>query len=88
MEKRLIVLYGNSVIVGTLGASLRRSNQYKVVPLLPSQQSELETTAPDVVVFDLEAARPEVAFSMLESHPGLMLIGISPDCGSYPHRIC
>jgi len=79
MEKRLVVLYGNSVIVGTVGASLRRSNQYKVVPILPSQQSELEAMAPDVVVFDLESARPEVAFSMLESHPGLKLVGISPD---------
>jgi hypothetical protein len=47
--------------------------------MLPSQQSELEATAPDVVVFDLEATRPEVAFSMLESRPGLKLIGISPD---------
>ena len=79
MEKRLIVLYGNSVIVGTVGASLRRSHQYEVVPMLPSQQNELETAAPDVVVFDLEAARPEAAFSMLENRPGLKLIGISPD---------
>ena len=79
MEKRLIVLYGNSVIVGSVGASLRRSRQYKVVPMLPSQQSELEATEPDVVVFDLDAAPPEAAFSMLESRPGLKLIGISPD---------
>ncbi len=79
MEKRLIVLYGNSVIVGTVGASLQRSHQYKVVPMLPSQQNELEATAPDVVVFDLEAARPEAAFSMLETRPDLKLIGISPD---------
>jgi len=79
MEKRLIVLYGNSVIVGTVGASLRRSPQYKVVPMLPSQQSDLEAAEPDVVVFDLDAPRPEAAFSMLESRPGLKLIGISPD---------
>ena len=79
MEKRLVVLYGNSVIVGTVGASLRRSHQYKVVPLLSSQQSELEATAPDVVVFDLEADRPEAVFSLLENRPGLKLIGISPD---------
>jgi hypothetical protein len=79
MDKRLIVLYGNSVIIGTVGASLRRSQRYKVVPMLPSQQSELEATAPDVVVFDLDATRPEAAFSMLESRPDLKLIGISPD---------
>ena len=35
--------------------------------------------APDVVVFDLEATRPEAAFSLLERCPSLKLIGISPD---------
>jgi len=79
MEKRLIVLYGNSVIVGTVGASLRRLPQYEVVSLPAAQQNELELTAPDVVVFDLDGGRPEAAFSMLESHPGLKLVGISPD---------
>jgi hypothetical protein len=79
MEKRRIVLYGTSVIVGTVGANLRRSPKYEVFSLFPAQQSELEVMAPDVVLFDLEAVRPKAAFSLLESHPGLMLVGISPD---------
>jgi hypothetical protein len=79
MEKRQVVLYGNSVIVGTLGASLQQLPQYEVTPLLPTQQNELESLAPDVVLFDLEAARPEAAFSVLEKRPGMILIGISPD---------
>lgn len=79
MKKRQVVLYGNSVIVGTVGASLRLSHDYEVIPLLPAQQNELEAMTPNVVLFDLEAARPEVAFSLLETCPGMMLIGISPD---------
>ena len=80
MEKRRrIVLYGNSLVVGTVGASLRRLPQYEVVSLPMAQQNELEATAPDVVLFDLEAARPEAAFSLLERCPGLLVIGISPD---------
>ncbi len=79
MEKRRIVLYGTSVIVGTIGASLRRSSRYKVIPLLPDQPNELENLAPDVVLFDLDAAHPVAAFSLLEKLPGLLLVGISPD---------
>ncbi len=79
MNKRRIVLYGTSIIVSTVGASLQRSPQYEVVTLSPAQQSKLETMAPDVVLFDLEGARPEAAFKLLENHPGLMLLGISPD---------
>ena len=80
MEKRRrIVLFGNSLVVGTVGASLRRLPQYEVVSLPTAQQNELEATAPDVVLFDLEAARPEAAFSLLERRPGLLVIGVSPD---------
>ena len=79
MKKRQIVLYGTSIIVGTVGASLQQLPQYEVIPLLPAQQNELEVMAPDVVIFDLEATRPEEAFSLLETCPGMMLIGISPD---------
>jgi len=79
MKKRQVILYGNSVIVGTVGASLRLSPGYEVVSLLPAQQNDLKAMAPSVVLFDLEAARPEVAFSLLETCPGMMLIGVSPD---------
>ncbi len=82
MEKmRRIVLYGNSVILGTVGASLRRFSQYEVVSVSPAsaQDSYLESLAPDVILFDLEATSPQAAFSLLESRQGLLLIGVSPD---------
>ena len=78
---RRIFLYGNSVILGTLGTSLRRNPQFEVTTLAPPlpRGSELQALNPDVVVFDLESARPESAFSLLETSPKLLLIGISPD---------
>ncbi len=82
MEKtRRIFLYGNSVILGTMAASLQRSSQYEIAILIPPLPGEKELAAlqPDVVIFDLEGARPEAAFSLLQTYPQLMLIGISPD---------
>lgn len=34
---------------------------------------------PDVIFFDLESPCPTAAFSLLETHPQLFLLGISPD---------
>jgi hypothetical protein len=79
MGKRRIVLYGNSVIIGAFDCSLRQSSRYEVLSLPPAHEDELAALAPDVVLFDLEASRPEAAFGMLERHPGLMLIGVGPD---------
>ena len=79
MEKRRIVLYGNSIIIGSIGVSLKQSNQFEVIPILPAQQNEMEALKPNAVLFDLEAARPEAAFTMLEKRPDMKLIGVSPD---------
>jgi hypothetical protein len=81
MAIRRIYLYGNSVILGTLEASLRRYSQCEVtvlVPPLPGSQ-ELATLKPDVVIFDLQTAQTEAVFSLLEGCPGLLLIGVNPD---------
>lgn len=81
MEKRLVVLYGNSIILGTLGASLRHYPHLEVIPLIEPFPTglELEAMDPDVIIFDLEATHPEGLFSLLESRPGLSLIGVDPD---------
>lgn len=78
---RRICLYGNSVILGTLGASLRRCSQFDVTTLMPPlpPARELAALKPDVVLFDLQATHTEAVFSLLESRPKLVIIGISPD---------
>jgi hypothetical protein len=80
-EHQLILLYGDSLILESVGAALGKHRRFRVLPLsapLPGP-AELEALAPDVILFDVEAARPDAAFSLLESRPGLLLLGISPD---------
>ena len=78
---RRICLYGNSVILGTIGASLRCCPQFEVNTLKPPlpQTRELATLNPDVLLFDLEANSTDAVFPLLESCPKLLLIGVSPD---------
>jgi hypothetical protein len=79
--RRRICLYGNSVILGTLGASLRRCSQFDVTTLMPPLPTaqEMAVLEPDVILFDLQATHTEAVFSLLESCPKLVIIGISPD---------
>jgi hypothetical protein len=80
-RRRRVLLYGRSVILGTIGASLEGHPHLEVTSLsspLPAVQ-ELAALGPDVVIFDTEAARPEPALSLLQARPNLLLIGIDPD---------
>jgi hypothetical protein len=82
MEKRQrVILYGRTVILGTVGTSLQKQPQFEVISLsapYPSAQ-KLGEMGPDVILFDMETARPEAAFALLATCPGLQLIGIDPD---------
>lgn len=81
MEKRRrVILYGKSVIVGSVGASMRDVSGLEIVPLVPPlpEAKELDALAPDAIIFDLEAAHPDAALSLLRQRPGLLLIGVDP----------
>jgi hypothetical protein len=81
MEKRQrVILYGRSLILGTVGASLQKRPTLEVAYLsipFPSVQ-ELVDMAPDVILFDAGSARPVAAFALFEICPDLLLIGIDP----------
>jgi hypothetical protein len=81
MKSRRICLYGNSVILGTLGLNLRRCPQYEVTSLIPPfpEDQVLAGLKPDIIFFDLESPSLKAAFALLETLPNLLLIGISPD---------
>jgi len=79
--RRLILLYGNSVILGAIGASLRGCSEFEVTTLnlpLPGAQV-LDDAKPDILLFDLDSPHNEAVFSILKTNPGLLLMGISPD---------
>ena len=81
METRRVILFGNSVILGTIGSSLRQRPQFEVTTLAPPFPAveELAGMAPDIVLFDLHGTRPEAAFALLESCPSLLLVGVSSE---------
>ncbi len=76
-----ILLYGDSVILGCVGASLERTGRFDVTrqPLPVSCASELEAQAPDVILFDAENGQPDAAFSLLKTRPDLLLLSLDPD---------
>ena len=48
-----ILLYGNSLILGSIGASLQRFSQFKVTKLVPSVQDsqKLDAAKTDILLF-------------------------------------
>jgi hypothetical protein len=79
--KQRVFLYGNSVILGSISASLQRCSQFDVTTLAtPLQKAQaFDNANPDIILFDLEAPHTEAVFFLLKTNPALLLIGISPD---------
>ena len=75
---RRVLLYGKSVILGTLEASLKRYPymETRVLSAPFPTVEELKALAPDVILFDVSAPCPEAAFALLETFPGLLVIGV------------
>ena len=81
-QRQRVILYGDSLILETVGASLQKHPQLEVIALsnpYPSAE-QLAAMKPDVILFDMGTPRPEAAFSLLATCPGLLLIGVNPDC--------
>ena len=76
-----ILLYGNSVILGTIEAGLDRFSEYEVVTLkLPQKESIcLGPAIIDILIFDSQRTRPEEVMCFLRANSALLLIGIDPD---------
>ncbi|CUS03228.2 protein of unknown function [Candidatus Promineifilum breve] len=81
MDRRRVILYGGSVILGALRASLERCAELEVIPLsppLPGAEA-LGALAPDVVLFDAGSAPPDPIFALLRDAPNLLLVGVDPE---------
>lgn len=78
---RRILLYGDSVVLGSVAASLGRADGFELIRLRAPRPTAVELRAirPDVILFDIENDHPEEAFRLLENDPDLLLLGISPD---------
>lgn len=74
-----IVLYGNSLAVSSVGASLQDRAGLNIVPVnygLTEPASELNALEPDILIFDLSVTQPSFAMALLRLRPGLLLIGV------------
>jgi hypothetical protein len=76
-----IFFYGNSVILGSIRASLSRFSELEVVTLkLPQKKSQwLGSTRIDILIFDCQRTRPEEVITFLMGIPTHLLIGVNPD---------
>ena len=81
IKVRRVILYGKSVILGTVGASLDCYPDLEIVALSPPlpDVEALEALAPDVILFDIDLGQPEPIFFLLKDHPNLLLVGINPE---------
>jgi hypothetical protein len=76
---RTVALYGNSLVISSIGASLQGRAGLQVLfvdAALPDAASRLGALQPDVVIFDLAVAQPEFALALWKAQPRLLLIGI------------
>ena len=76
-----VVVYGNSLVVATLGASLAACAEMELLPVdapLDELPPRLDALAPDALLFGATAARSDLVVRLLRDRPGLILIGADP----------
>jgi hypothetical protein len=74
-----IALYGNSLVLASIGARLERRTGVQPVTIdaaLPGALERLSALQPDVVVLDLGSAHPDPIVALWEARPELILIGV------------
>jgi len=83
-DQHVVVLYGNSLFMAGVEASLRGQPGLDVVRIdttLPNVAQRLDALHPDVIIFDLTTSNSPFSdlhfpSSILQEHPGLSLIGL------------
>ncbi|MFO7698543.1 MAG: hypothetical protein R6X16_15515 [Anaerolineae bacterium] len=76
-----VVLYGDSLVLAGVGQSLECYPRFKVLSVDASGDDapgRLEALCPAAVILDLSVVSMDLAFSLLEGHPDLLLIGLDP----------
>ncbi len=76
-----VILYGNSVFLAGIRADLALRARVEVLAVEPGRPDALaiiRTRRPAALIFDLSAAQPDFAVSLLRDRPDLVLIGVDP----------
>jgi DNA-binding NarL/FixJ family response regulator len=76
---RKVGIYGSQLVISAIGASLREKPGFEVQEIEGSDPDiigKLGAAPPDVILFDLAAAQPHFAISLIHTHPTIMMIGV------------
>jgi hypothetical protein len=79
-----VVLFGKSLVMSTVGASLQGNPDIQILlvdPSMPDVQHHLRTLQPDVVILDQATIQPDFSIALWKAQPGLLLIGLDLDTG-------
>jgi len=79
LNTRTVALYGETLVMSTIGASLQKRPGLQVQQiegLLSEIVTKLNAAPPDVILFDLAGGQPQFAIPLLQNHPMVTLIGI------------
>ena len=74
-----VVLYGKSLLISSIGASLEDCPDLEVLPINPcgaDVQQQMGEIQPYAVIFDLAATQPDFSIALWKEHPELLLIGV------------
>jgi GTP:adenosylcobinamide-phosphate guanylyltransferase len=74
-----VVLYGKSLVMSTIGASLQGCPDiqlFLIDPSMPDVQDHLRTLRPDVVILDQSAIQSDFSVGLWKVQPELLLIGL------------
>jgi hypothetical protein len=74
-----VVVYGNSLNLAGIAASLKADARLEVIcinPHAPNARQSLNELNPAVIAFDLSETNPDLDIILLRDQPGLQLIGI------------
>jgi hypothetical protein len=80
-ERQRIILYGDSLILAGVQASLGASPHLEIIPLdqpLACLAKGLLDLQPDAIIFDLGSVSPDFPLALLQQ-ANLVLIGIDPE---------
>jgi hypothetical protein len=78
-NSRLVVLFGDSLLMDGVEASLRASQSLAVMRILDTVANLrecLQSLQPDMVIFDWDTPQAQLIVSVLRDQPGVTLLGL------------
>jgi hypothetical protein len=90
-ESWLVILFGDSLLMDAVEASLADSPEFGIVRVhtaVADVAARLETLCPDLVVFDINAPAAQFAIPFLKGRPNVPLIGLDLTCSKVITLCC